>query len=717
MTLDPLQTSSLPVLRRRTPVVVSGRAGSLLAAALFLAACSTVKAQSAPATPEAAPSRVSEQTIKQLHGLDPSLRDTTVDPCVNFYQYACGGWLKQNPIPADQSSYGRDTELAEQNRLVLKAILEKASALGAARTTDEQKIGDFYATCMDAVSTNMTSLDKLKPLLASIDQLQSRDQLPTVVAGLQRVGVPALFRFSSEQDFKDATQEIAVFDQVRLGLPERGYYLRTDPKSVELRKQYTDHVTRMFSLLGEPEAQAAKDAATVLALETKLAQVSLSNEQRREPKNLYHKTAYSTFSAQTNAFSVDRYLHAMDVPAMSSLNVATPAYFAGLNTLLAQTDLPALRTLLRWNLLHGTPGTALPQNLDDEQFHFYGKTLSGQPEQQVRWKRCVRATDGALGEALGRVYVAQRFPPSDKQRTLEIAKDIEAAMSRDIRQLTWMSEPTKVQAEAKLAGITNNIGYPDRWRDYGKLQIVRGDALGNAQRAAAFEDARELAKIGKPVDRTEWEMSPPTVNAYYNPQMNTVNFPAGILQPPYYDPAMDDAVNYGQAGGLEGHELTHGFDDEGRQFDAQGNLKDWWTAQDEQKFNERAACVVNEYNGFTAVDDLHVNGKLTLGENLADLGGVKLGYLAWTAREAKPGATKESEVGGLTPAQQFFTAYAQSWCQNNRPEELRLRVQTDPHSPEEFRVNGVVVNLPEFTEAFGCKAGQPMVSQNRCSVW
>ncbi len=709
-------SSAISILRLSSPVRRASRPAAFFCAAA-IAVGATASAQSSHRLEAAAPAQLSQQTLKQLHALDPSLRDTSADPCVNFYQYACGGWLKQNPIPPDESSYGRDTELAEQNRLILKTILERASALGATRTPDEQKIGDYYATCMDTTSVNMTSLDKLKPTLAAIDTLPSKEQLPVLVASLQHIGVPALFRFSSEQDYKDANSEIAAFDQARLGLPERGYYLRTDPKSVALRKQYTEHISRIFTLIGEPATQAAKDAETVLALETKLAQVSLSNQERREPKNLYHKTAYPAFRAQNSSFAMDSFLRAIDAPAITSLNVATPAYFAGLNTLIAQTDLSALKTLLRWNLLHGTPGTALPQNLDDEQFSFYGKTLSGQQEQQVRWKRCVRSTDGALGEALGKVYVAQHFPPADKQRVLDITRDIEAAMSRDIHQLTWMSDPTKAQAEIKLAGITNKVGYPDKWRDYSSLEITRGDALGNAQRAATFERNRELAKIGKPVDKGEWEMSPPTVNAYYDPQMNDINFPAGILQPPFFDPAQNDAINYGVAGGTEGHELTHGFDDEGRQFDANGNLKDWWTPADTKNFDQRAACVANEYDGFVAVDDLHVNGKLTLGENLADLGGTRLAWLAWQNRQQRPDATKDAEISGLSPAQQFFVAYAQGWCQNNRPEELRLRVQTDPHSPEEFRVNGVVVNLPEFTEAFRCKAGQPMVSKNRCSIW
>ena len=411
------------------------------------------------------------------------------------------------------------------------------------------------------------------------------------------------------------------------------------------------------------------------------------------------------------------FLKLADVPAIDSLNVVSPAYFDRLNQLVGSTDLATLKIYLRWRLIHGAPVLALPENADAEVFHFYGHTLTGQPEQQARWKRCVEEVDRDLGEALGEVYVAQRFSPADKQRTLLLASDVEAAMGRDIDQLTWMSPATKTEAKLKLHGVANKIGYPDKWRDYSSLTITRGDALGNALRSRAFEQHRDIEKIGKPVDKGEWAMSPPTVNAYYNPQMNDVNFPAGILQPPYFDEHMDDAVNYGDAGGVIGHELTHGFDDEGRQFDASGNLKDWWTADDAKKFNDRAGCVVKEYNGFVAVDDLHVNGRLTLGENLADLGGLRIAYLAYMERARQNNVDPLHRTDGFTPSQRFFLSYAQGWCTGTRTESMRLMVQTDPHAPEEFRVNGVVVNLPEFQQAFNCTAKEPMVAKKRCSVW
>ena len=660
---------------------------------------------------------VSEQTRVQLHGLDPSLRDTSVDPCVNFFQYACGTWLKRYPIPPDRSSFGVDVQLHDNNNLVLKSILEHASDTGMQRDPDTQKIGDYYATCLDTQAIEKAGLSGLQPMLDRIHGLSSKKELAPLVAMLQKNGVNALFRMGSEEDYKDARHMIASAGQPRLGLPEKGYYLRTDAKSVTLRKQYVDHIAHMLTLSGEPADEAAADAKRVLTLETKLATASLSREEMRDPARLYHPTPLSSFRTQLGAFDVDAYLHTLGTPSFTFLNVATPGYFDALNKTLPQTDLASLKALLRWNVLHSTPGTALPAALDNEQFAFYGKTMRGQPEQQVRWKRCVEAVDGAMGEALGKVYVAQQFSAQDKARTTAIMKDIESAMGRDIQQLDWMSAPTKTKAEDKLQAVTNKIGYPDKWRDYSTLTITRGDAVGNARRAEAFERHRDLAKIGRPTDKQEWDMSPPTVNAYYNPQDNTVNFPAGILQPPYYDPHMGDAVNYGQAGGLEGHELTHGFDDEGRQFNGDGNFSEWWTPTDEKKFKQRADCVVKEYDGFVAVDDLHVNGKLTLGENIADIGGVRLGYLAWQHRLQEPGVKPEGDLDGMTPAQQFFAAYAQSWCSSTRPETMRLRVETDPHSPEEYRVNGVVENMPEFQQAFGCKAGQPMVSANRCSIW
>ena len=662
-----------------------------------------------------------QQQAKTMRALDPNLMDTSADPCVNFYQYSCGAWLKQNPIPEDESSYGRFSQLIDENQLVLKAILEKAAAGGPGRSPNEQKIGDYYASCMNVDAVNEAGLKPLQPLLDRIAALTSKDELPELTAYLDGIGVNSLFSFGSQQDYKDAAQQIASVDQTDLGLPEKGYYERKDDKSVELRKQYVAHVTRIFALLGETQEQAAKDADTVLKVETALAGYSLSNVERRDPASLYHMTKLAKFDSSTPAFHFDRFLRGVHAPPVESLNVAVPAYFAGLNDLLEGTSLEEWKTYLRWALIHHLPSTALPQALDKESFDFYGKVLDGQPEQKSRWKRCVSETDDGLGEALGQVYVAQRFSPEDKERTLKLTHDVEAAMGRDIEHLDWMSSATKARAEEKLHAVANKIGYPDKWRDYSTLTITRGDALGNALRAAAFEAHRDIAKIGKAVDRGEFEMSPPTVNAYYSSQMNDINFPAGILQPPFFDRSQNDAVNYGSVGSIIGHELTHGFDDEGRQFDGKGNFEDWWSAADSKQFTERADCVVKEFNGFVALDDLHVDGKLTLGENLADLGGLKLAFLAYLDRAQKAGVDLKqkgsTEYGGLTPDQQFFVAFGQHWCENIRPEDLRLNIETDVHSPAEFRANGVVLNLPEFQKAFACKTGQPMAPVNRCTIW
>src|ERR1700742_5129644 len=574
---------------------------------------------------------------KTLRAFDPNLMDTSADPCVNFYQYSCGNYLKQTPIPADESSYGQFNELNDQNELVLKAILEKAAEGGAGRTVNEQKIGDYYATCMNVDAVNQAGLKPLQPLLDRIAALKSKNELPELVAYLDSIGVNTILSFGSDLDFKDATQQIAELDQTQLGLPEKGYYERKDDKSVKLREQYQAHIARMFELLGEPQEQAAKDAARILKLETALAGVSLSTVERRDPANLYHKTELSKLDSNTPQFNFVSFLRAAHTPPVQSLNVTVPGYFSGLNQLLAGTSLDDLKTYLRWALIRHLPTTALPQALDHESFDFYGKVLEGQPEQKVRWKRCVSATDEALGEALGQVYVEQRFSPKDKERTLDLTHDVEAAMGRDIEQLDWMSAATKTRAEEKLHAVADKIGYPDKWRDYRTLIVTRGDALGNALRADAFEQRRDIAKIGKPVDRGEWGMSPPTVNAYYNPQMNDINFPAGILQPPFFDPSRDDAVNYGAVGAIIGHELTHGFDDEGRQFDGKGNLEDWGAPAEGKQFDGRAECVVKEYDGFVGVDDLHVNGKLTLGENIAELGGLKLAFLAYLDRAQKSG--------------------------------------------------------------------------------
>jgi len=676
------------------------------------ALCASLMAQ----TPSAGTAG-SEKTYERLPGLDKRLILPTADPCVDFFQYACGNFSKLYPIPNDRSVFGTGAMVADYTEHALHAMLEKAAGSGSGRTPNEQKIGDAYAACMDL---NAINHEGLKPLQQEIDRiagLKSKDELPEILAHYQLIGVNAFLSFGQHQDFKDARKVIAVVDQGGLGLPERDYYLRTGEAPEKTRTQYVQHVANMLKLMGEPEAKATSDAQAIMQLETSLAKVSMDVTSQRDPKNVYHLMPVSEFASLVPGVAWDRFLAGSGAPPVTELNVTNPEFFRGLNTLIAATDMATIKTYLRWQLLTSTPSYVLPRAFDDEYFDFYGRKLRGQPEQRARWKRCVRATDAGLGEAIGQVYVAQEFAPANKRATLQMVQDIEAAMDQDIDTLDWMSPATKVRAKEKLHAVADKIGYPDHWRDYSKLTIARDDAFGNALRATEFENRRQLAKVGKPVDRGEWLISPATVDAYYNPSMNDINFPAGILQPPLYDSRASDAENYGHIGGIVGHELTHGFDDQGRQFDGNGNLEDWWTAEDGKKFEEKADCEVKEYGNFVAVDDVKVNGKLTLGENTADNGGLRLAYLAFLADAKRKGIDLTKKQDGYTPAQQFFLGHGQNWCGSTRPEQLRLQAQTDPHSPRQFRVNGVVQNMTEFGQAFGCKTGQAMMPAKACRVW
>ena len=677
---------------------------------LFLTLCTPLMAQTK------APS-ASANTHTLPPGLDTRFIDTTADPCVDFAQYACGNFTKLYPIPNDRSGYGTGAIVAEYTETVLHTMLETAAAGGAKRTPNEQKIGDFYASCTATDAIDQNGLGPLHAELARIATLNSKDELPELFAHYQLINNAAWFSFGEQQDFKDARKQIAVVDQGGVGLPERDYYFRTGDVAEKTRTQYVQHITNMFKLMGEPETSAASDAQKIMQLETALAKISMDVTSRRDPKNIYHLMPVSQLATLAPGIAWDRFLKASGAPPVSEVNVANPDFFKGMSALLASTDLDTVKTYLRWQLIHATDSLVLPKPFDDETFDFYNRKLAGQPEQRARWKRCVQATDGALGEALGQVYVAQEFPPSSKQATVQMVHDIEGAMNEEIDTLTWMSAATKGRAKEKLHAVANKIGYPDDWRDYSKLVVIRGEAFGNAQRAVEFENQRQLAKIGRPVDRGEWGASPATVDAYYNPSLNDINFPAGILQAPLYDPNATDAENYGHIGSIVGHELTHGFDDEGRQFDANGNLDDWWTPDDSKKFEEMADCEVKEYGNFVAVDDVRVNGKLTLGENTADNGGLRLAYIAFLAGAKRRNIDLTRKQGGYTPPQQFFLGHGQSWCGSTRPEQLRLQVQTDPHSPRQFRINGVVQNMPEFGLAFGCKTGQPMMPTNACHVW
>ena len=648
---------------------------------------------------------------KSEPALDVTSMDRSVDPCVDFFAYSCGGWIKRNPIPPDQSSWDTYSKMQDENLGRLRGILEAAAAPDPKRNAVDQKIGDYYASCTDEKAIDSKGAAPLTPSLQRIAKIGSKAEIADVAAAM--IDDNVLFGFESIQDFRDANQVIANADQGGLGLPDRDYYTKDDARSVELRKQYLAHVQKMFELLGDKPETAAIEAQTVMRIETALAKGSMTRVERRDPKALDHKMTSQELEKISPEFHWPVYFAKVGMPSLSSLNVSSPNFFKAMNDELAKESLADWKIYLRWHLVHAD-ASHLSAPFLNENFAFYGKTLRGQEQLQPRWKRCTQAVDGYLGEALGQAYVAKYFSPDAKKQALTIVREIQTAMEQDINGLPWMSTATKQQALAKLHGMANKIGYPDKWRDYTKLEIVRGDELGNVERSRKFEFDRQLAKIGKPVDRGEWGMTPPTVNAYYDPQMNDINFPAGVLQPPAFDPNSDAAPNYGDTGGTVGHELTHGFDDEGRQFDAQGNLRDWWTEEDSKEFVKRASCISDQYSTYTIVDDIKINGKLTLGEDVADLGGLLLAYMAW--KNDTKGQTLDP-IDGLTPDQRFFVGYGQSWCGQVRDESKRMRATIDPHSPEKYRTNGVVSNMPQFQEAFHCKAGSAMVNQNRCQVW
>ena len=657
---------------------------------------------------------------------DTAAIDTHADPCNDFYKFACGNFTAQHPIPADQTGVDQFYLLYNVNTEQLNGILQKYAADTSTRTASEQKIGDYYASCMDTAAIDKKDLAPIQPLLNEVDKV-TKPGLPYLTGELQRIGVNVFFGFGEQQDFKDATKQVATFDQGGLGLPERDYYTRTGDKDKEIRKQYVEHITNLLTLSGEAPQKALIEANNILAFETKLAEASMTNTERRDPEAIYHPQTLADFETSIKPVNITPFLEAVHSPSSlpgplgpDSIIDSNPKFFPAMVAAVRDADIDTLRAYVRVRLLE-TFGRDLPHTIDAENFHFFGTQLEGQPQQRPRWKRCSSSVDGSLGEALGQVYVKEYFPPSSKDKTLQMVHDIESAMDADIDTLDWMSADTKVKAKAKLHAVADKIGYPDHWRDYSHLEVVRGDALGNAERATAFENDRELNKIGKPVDKLEWGMTPPTVNAYYNPSMNDINFPAGILQPAFFDPKADLAVNYGHAGAVIGHELTHGFDDEGRKFDGAGNLSDWWTPADIKQFEAKTSCLVKQYGSFTAVEDpkepVKVNGQLTLGENTADNGGLVLAYMAYLARAKKEGIDINKKTGGYTGPQQFYIAFAQNWCENSRPEAIRAQVLTDPHSPDHFRANGAIVNQPGFSAAFGCKKGSAMAPADNCRVW
>jgi len=650
--------------------------------------------------------------------LDTTAMDRTADPCEDLYQFACGNWNKNNPIPSDQSRWAVYSKMANENQRYLWGTLNKLAAGGPERSADQARMGDYFAACMNEDAAEAAGLAPLQPTLDRIAGLKSKAELPALIAELQLASGSSrfFFGFSSSQDFADSNQLIAFAYAGGISLPERDYYLLSDAKSKKLRAQYQAHVQQMFEALGESPKTAAASAKDVLATETALARASLTPVDRRDPYKIAHKVDARGLQALTPHFDWAAFRTATGVaPDLNQYNVTEPAFFKALDQRLARMSLPQIRSYLRWQLI-STHAPLLNKQLATLNFDFFGKTLLGTPAQKPRWKRCVQLIDAQMGEALGQEFVRENFSPELKEKTVQMTREIEVAMGQSIEALGWMSEETKVRAREKLHAIVNKVGYPDKWRDYSALQVSRTDFVGNVQRGNAFEAKRQLAKIGKPLERGEWNMTPQTVNAYYDAQMNDINFPAAVLQPPLYDAKMDDAPNYGNTGGTIGHELTHGFDDEGRQFDAQGNLKNWWTPADGKAFEQRAACVVKQYGGYTVVDDIKINSKLTLGEDLADLGGLILAYSAWKAHVAN--ATLQP-IDGLTPQQRFFVGFAQWDCGDARPEYKRVHARTDPHSPSAYRINGVVVNMPEFQKAFACKPGQKMTQPDaeRCKVW
>jgi putative endopeptidase len=682
----------------------------LIAAILFLASFVAVMISRAGQTTAS-----SKNSATDSHGIDLTILDKTCKPCEDFYNFANGEWLKKNPVPAAYPSWGRFNELAERNREQLHGILEAAANSKAAAGSNEQKIGDFYASCMDEKQIDAAGAKPLDPEFGRIGALASVADLQAEVARLQGTGVGALFYFGSTQDTKNSSQVIGGADQGGLGLPDRDYYTKTDDKSKRIREQYQDHIAKMLALVGDDATKTAVEAKTILDLETKLAEASLTNVERRDPEKTYHKMSRPDLRSLTPNWSWETYFQEIGYTNIESVDVSAPKFFETMSLTLKEVPIDDWKTYLRWHLVN-TAAPWLSQPFVDEDFNFKGGVLQGTKELLPRWKRCVSATDRQLGEALGQIYVEKYFPPRAKARALEMVNQLIDALHDDLQTLPWMGPATRQQALVKLSGFTRKIGYPDKWRDYSSYRVDRISYASNQMRGAEFAFKRELNKIGKPVDRTEWGMTPPTVNAYYNSKMNEIVFPAGILQPPFFDPDADDASNYGGMGAVIGHEMTHGFDDQGRKFDAQGNLRDWWTAEDQKNFNERAQCVKNQLESYTVQGDLHENGDLVLGESIADLGGLNIAY---RALEKELAGKRPPSIGGFTPEQRFFLAYTQIWAANDRPEFERLMLNTNPHPLGHLRAIAAPSNMPAFSQAFGCKKGVALVraAAMRCQIW
>ena len=664
----------------------------------------------------ALPSRAADAPASMpapIQAFDLSALDRSVPPCQDFYRFACGGWLKAHPIPNDQSRWGRFNELAERNKAVLRDILEKTAA-GPKTDPVDQRLGDFYASCMDEDSAEKKGADPLKDQLAAIDALSSTADMPALLARLHGEGVGAAFDFGSDQDYKDATKVIGEVDQGGLGLPDRDYYFRTDPKSERIRKQYVWHVAKTFGLLGDDPKTSAAEADTVMRLETELARVSMDRVSRRDPENTYHRMDAGALSKSAPGFDWNLYFAKTDAPTSPWFNVVSTGFATGFSSLLGAQPLADWKTYLRWHAAASAAGW-LSSDFVAENFDFGGRKLTGAKELKPRWKRCVELTDSALGHDLGRRYVDATFGPEGKARTTELIVALRDSLRTDLKGLDWMTAKTRKRALEKLESTMDKIGYPEKWRDYAGVQISSADLLGSIRSARAYETKRQLDKIGKPVDRKEWDMTPPTVNAYYNAQLNEIVFPAGILQSPFFDRDGDQAFNLGAIGVVIGHEMTHGFDDEGRKFDSKGNMADWWTPEDGKKFEEKASCIADQYGSYEPLPGVKLNGRLTLGENTADNGGVRLATMALD--ELKKGGKVPADVNGFTPEQRLYLGFAQVWCQNSTEESKRLLAAVDPHSDAHSRVLGPLSNTPEFGKAFSCKVGDPMMPAKTCRVW